>query len=123
MVFSWLVMAWRRATCPTKRSDCLVNGTTVGVNRPPSELTMIFGSPPSITATAEFVVPRSIPMAFPTFFTSKLLYLLGFLWSCDRGLGAWRLSEAKVIICNQSEAKPFLADVGWDPLLRFHARL
>ena len=36
--------------------------TTDGVVRLPSGLVMTTGSPPSITATTELVVPRSIPI-------------------------------------------------------------
>ena len=61
-VFSGFVTAWRLATCPTRRSPDLVNATTDGVSRPPSGLVMTTGSPPSMTATTELVVPRSIPM-------------------------------------------------------------
>ena len=61
-VFSGLVTAWRLATWPTSRSPVLVNATTDGVSRPPSGLVMTTGSPPSMTATTELVVPRSIPM-------------------------------------------------------------
>ncbi len=61
-VFSGLVTACRFATCPTNRSPAFVNPTTDGVSRPPSEFVMTTGSPPSITATTELVVPRSIPM-------------------------------------------------------------
>ena len=62
IVFSGLVTACRLATCPTSRSPVLVNATTDGVIRPPSGLVMTTGSPPSMTATTELVVPRSIPM-------------------------------------------------------------
>jgi hypothetical protein len=62
MVCLGLVTAWRLATWPTSRSPSLVNATTDGVVRPPSALGMTTGSPPSMTATTEFVVPRSIPM-------------------------------------------------------------
>src|SRR6185436_10408416 len=62
MVFSGFVTAWRFATCPTNRSPLLVKATTDGVSRPPSGLVITTGSPPSITATTELVVPRSIPM-------------------------------------------------------------
>src|SRR5271165_2982068 len=58
-------MACRLATCPTSRSPFLVNPTTDGVVRPPSSLGMTFGSPPSMTATTEFVVPKSIPIILP----------------------------------------------------------
>ena len=62
MVFSGLVTACRLATWPTSRSPVLVNATTDGVSRPPSALVMTTGSPPSMTATTELVVPRSMPM-------------------------------------------------------------
>src|SRR5437773_11537995 len=55
-------MACRLATCPTSRSPVLVKPTTDGVVRPPSSLGMTLGSPPSMTATQELVVPRSIPI-------------------------------------------------------------
>src|SRR5437016_10395383 len=64
MVFSGLTAAWRRANCPTRRSPDLVNATTEGVVREPSELGMTTGSPPSMTAMTELVVPRSIPTVF-----------------------------------------------------------
>src|SRR2546423_15178903 len=64
MVFSGLTAAWRRANCPTRRSPDLVNATTEGVVREPSELGMTTGSPPSMTAITELVVPRSIPTVF-----------------------------------------------------------
>jgi hypothetical protein len=61
-VFSGLVTACRLATCPTRRSPDLVNATTDGVSRPPSGFVITTGSPPSMTATTELVVPKSIPM-------------------------------------------------------------
>ncbi len=61
-VFSGLVIAWRLATWPTSRSPLLARATTDGVMRPPSALLMTCGSPPSMAATTELVVPRSIPM-------------------------------------------------------------
>ena len=39
----------------------MVNATTEGVVRPPSALVMMVGLPPSMAATAELVVPRSMP--------------------------------------------------------------
>src|ERR1700761_8872840 len=61
IVRSGLVTAWRFASCPTSRSPVLVNATTEGVVRDPSELAMTVGLCPSITATTELVVPRSMP--------------------------------------------------------------
>ena len=63
MVRSTLVTAWRLAISPTRTSEFLAKATTDGVVRPPSALAMTVGSPPSRTATTEFVVPRSIPTA------------------------------------------------------------
>src|SRR5215813_12163712 len=63
-VFSGLTAAWRRARLPTRRSPDLVKATTEGVVRAPSELGMTTGSPPSMTAITELVVPRSIPTVF-----------------------------------------------------------
>src|SRR3990170_2293759 len=65
MVFSGFVMACRLATWPTSRSPLLAKATTDGVMRPPSAFVMTWGSPPSMTATTEFVVPRSMPMILP----------------------------------------------------------
>src|SRR5437773_4390016 len=65
IVFSGLVMACRLATWPTRRSPLLAKATTDGVMRPPSALVMTCGSPPSMTATTELVVPRSMPMILP----------------------------------------------------------
>src|SRR5580765_6149470 len=53
-------MAWRLATWPTRTSPSLVKATTDGVRRLPSWLGMTTGLPPSITATTELVMRRSI---------------------------------------------------------------
>src|SRR5215467_3215302 len=60
-VFWELVTAWRFAAWPTRRSPLFVNATIEGVVRAPSEFSRTTGSPPSITAIQELVVPRSIP--------------------------------------------------------------
>ncbi len=62
IVFSGFVTACRFATCPTRRSPALAKATTDGVRRLPSGFVITVGSPPSMTATTEFVVPRSMPM-------------------------------------------------------------
>src|SRR5262245_41370672 len=62
IVFSGLVTAWRLATWPTRRSLDFVKATTDGVVRPPSAFAITVGESPSMTATTEFVVPRSMPM-------------------------------------------------------------
>jgi len=56
---------------PTTRSPFAVKPTIDGVVRPPSEFWMTTGSPFSMTATHEFVVPRSIPIIFPIVFLSS----------------------------------------------------
>ena len=45
--------------------DLPANATIDGVVRMPSAFSITFALPPSITATHEFVVPRSIPIAIP----------------------------------------------------------
>src|SRR5580693_1105675 len=62
MVRSGLVTAWRFAGWPTSRSPSSVKATIDGVVRIPSAFSITFGDLPSITATQELVVPRSIPM-------------------------------------------------------------
>ena len=66
IVFSGFITAWRLATVPTSRSPDSVKATTDGVVLPPSAFSRTVGSPPSRTATQEFVVPRSIPIVLPT---------------------------------------------------------
>ena len=68
-VFSGFITAWRFATVPTSRSSESVNATTEGVVRPPSAFSSTVASPPSRTATHEFVVPRSMPIVFATTFS------------------------------------------------------
>ena len=63
-VFCGLVTCWRFAGAPTSRWSSFVNATTDGVVRPPSAFGITVGSPPSITAMHELVVPRSIPITF-----------------------------------------------------------
>src|ERR1700736_6585956 len=64
MVFSGFVMLCRLAGCPTRTSPLSKNATTDGVVRTPSAFSIIFEVLPSITATQELVVPRSMPIAF-----------------------------------------------------------
>jgi len=61
-VFAGLVTAWRLADCPTNTSLSLVKATIDGVVRSPSLFSITFGLPPSMIATQEFVVPRSMPI-------------------------------------------------------------
>src|SRR5579871_1294735 len=64
MVLRELVTACRLAASPTSRSPVLVKATTDGVTRRPSEFSSTSGSPPSMTAMQELVVPKSIPNTF-----------------------------------------------------------
>src|SRR5579872_1576310 len=61
-VRSGLVTPWRLAGWPTRRSPSSVNATIDGVVRAPSEFSMTLGVDPSMTATHELVVPRSMPI-------------------------------------------------------------
>src|SRR3954468_23226820 len=72
-VFWGLVTACLFAICPTSRSPSLVKPTTEGVVRPPSAFGMTTGSPPSITATTELVVPRSVPITLSAILFASLI--------------------------------------------------
>ena len=63
-VLSAFVTACLFAGSPTILSPSFVNATTDGVVLIPSLFAIIWGSPPSKTATQEFVVPKSIPITF-----------------------------------------------------------
>src|SRR5882672_9879609 len=67
-VFFGLVTACRLAGAPTRTSPSSMYATIEGVVRAPSEFSITLGLPPSMIATQEFVVPRSIPMIFPMVF-------------------------------------------------------
>jgi hypothetical protein len=78
MVFFGLVIACRFAGSPTFRSPFSVNATIDGVVLLPSLFGITTGSFPSITATHEFVVPRSMPIIFPIVcFVYVLIFLFG----------------------------------------------
>lgn len=65
-------MACLLAAAPTNLSPSLVNATTDGVVLAPSEFYITFGVDPSIKATHELVVPKSIPiMVSPPFLVEK----------------------------------------------------
>ena len=67
-VFSGLVTAWRFAVVPTYLSpDFAFTPIIEGVVRAPSAFSTTLGSPASMTAMQEFVVPRSIPSTFAIF--------------------------------------------------------
>src|SRR5215212_587156 len=69
-VFSGLVTACRRAKRPTRRSPLGVTATTDGVSRSPSAFGMTVGSPPSMVAITELVVPKSMPIVRAIFVLS-----------------------------------------------------
>ncbi len=66
-VFFGLVTDWRLAGAPTSTSLSSMYAMIDGVVRAPSEFSMTLTWLPSMMATHEFVVPRSIPMIFPIF--------------------------------------------------------
>ena len=74
-VFFGLVTACRLAGVPTSFWPSSVKATIDGVVRAPSAFSITFAWPPSITATHEFVVPRSIPItSFPESFDVVVLH-------------------------------------------------
>jgi predicted neutral ceramidase superfamily lipid hydrolase len=66
------VIACLLAAAPTSLSPSLVKAITEGVVLEPYEFSMTLGVLPSMIATQELVVPRSIPMTAPVFFEEKL---------------------------------------------------
>src|SRR6201997_244034 len=76
-VRSGLVTACRVAGWPTNLSPSSVKATIDGVVRMPSAFSITFEFLPSITATHELVVPRSIPMTFPMVLISFRLRQVG----------------------------------------------
>src|SRR4051794_34289250 len=100
MVRSTLVTACRLATSPTRTSPFFAKATTDGVVRAPSALAMTVGSPPSRTATTEFVVPRSIPTARAMFIPP----VLGLAFVFVSGVGDFRDPSASH--CTQSVKEP-----------------
>lgn len=64
-VLAAFVTACLFAGIPTNRSLSAVNATTEGVVLEPSAFSITLGVFPSMTATQELVVPRSMPMTWP----------------------------------------------------------
>jgi hypothetical protein len=62
MVFSGFVTAYLFAGVPTSFCPSAVKATTDGVVLYPSAFSITLGFDPSITATQELVVPKSIPI-------------------------------------------------------------
>ncbi len=77
-VFSGLVTACLFAGSPTNFSPDSVNATIEGVVLTPSTFSNTFGCAPSIMATHEFVVPKSIPIIFDI----KFYFLINLLTLC-----------------------------------------
>ena len=73
-VFSGLVTACLLAGCPINFSSLSVNATTDGVVLAPSAFSNTFAWLPSIIATQELVVPKSIPIILLIFFISHPSY-------------------------------------------------
>ena len=76
MVLVGLVIACLFAGSPIFLSPLSANATTEGVVLLPSLFMMTVGSFPSITATQEFVVPRSIPIIFPIIIYILIIYFV-----------------------------------------------
>src|SRR6266704_285414 len=107
MVFSGLSTVWRLASWPTRRSPVLVNATTEGVKRLPSLLMITVGFPPSITATTEFVVPRSMPTAFAIPHLTMCILRIAHCvtWHASRLWRGARLSRSSV--CHLTITAPY----------------
>src|SRR5690349_2066404 len=71
-VLCGLVTAWRLAGWPTRTSPSLLKATIEGVVRSPSLFSITRGLPPSMMATQEFVVPRSMPITFAMVYSAEV---------------------------------------------------
>src|SRR5438270_13416732 len=92
IVFSGLVTAWRLAGCPTRISPALAKATIEGVVRTPSAFSITLAWRPSMTATQELVVPRSMPITFGAIAISPSRAHIGFSFARTyRGIehGVW----------------------------------
>ena len=78
IVLVGLVIACLLAGSPTLRSPLSTKATMEGVVRLPSLLGITTGSLPSMTATQELVVPKSIPIIFPILFYLNINMFLRF---------------------------------------------
>src|SRR5579863_1970468 len=83
-VFCGLVTAWRLAGWPTSTSPSLVKATIEGVVRSPSLFSMTRGLPPSMIATHELVVPRSMPITLAMSYSAGILFQKGYAGSLLR---------------------------------------
>src|SRR6202023_4086008 len=90
-VFWGLVTAWRLAGWPTSTSPSLLKATIEGVVRSPSLFSITRGLPPSMMATHELVVPRSMPITFAIGFTPQILFLKGYALTALLGEGPERI--------------------------------
>ncbi len=81
IVLSGFVTACLLAVSPTNLSPSFVNATIEGVVLLPSTFAITTASPPSITATQEFVVPKSIPITLLILFLHIYLNII-FLFIC-----------------------------------------
>jgi len=79
-VLRGFVTAWRLALAPTRISPSSWYATIEGVVRAPSLFSMTRVVLPSMTATHELVVPRSMPMILPIW--GLLERWVWLFWSC-----------------------------------------
>jgi hypothetical protein len=124
MVLVGLVMAWRLAGSPTLRSPFPLSrkATMEGVVLLPSLLAITVGSFPSITATQELVVPRSIPIIFPIVFVFvefRFVSRIAFRKSC----ATWFCSVLKNGIQNIIRLKNLYKSLIFNLLKYFPVRL
>src|SRR5919204_5510711 len=117
MVFSGLSTAWRLASWPTRRSPVLVNPTTDGVKRLPSLLMITVGVPPSITATTEFVVPRSMPTAFAIPHLTLCILRIAHLvtWHTSRSWRGLRSAHSPFLLTQQKSYHSCRRSLGDSP--------
>src|ERR1700748_3887973 len=90
-VNSGLVTPWRLAGWPIRSSPSGAKATIEGVVRAPSAFSLAWGEEPSMLATQELVVPRSMPI------TLAILSSSHWAWSPDPD-GVLRSIPLKILI-------------------------
>src|SRR5580765_6035718 len=105
MVLAGFVTACRLASWPTRRSPVFVKATTDGTVRPPSAEAMTVGSPPSMTATTLFVVPRSMPMILPIVCALSCSFVGGVGWVVRWLVGGCRVGRG-IALGDGHESRP-----------------
>src|ERR1700689_2398818 len=108
-VFCGLVTAWRLADWPSSTSSSLAKATIDGVVRSPSLFSITRGLPPSMIATHDFGVPRSMALTLLMGRTPAVLFHDGLAWDQSPGFQLSAALAAPRPHLNQAAHEPSAA--------------